>query len=208
MQDIFTAGTDTSSTTVEWAMAEMMKTPRVMKKAQAEVRKLYQGNKTLIHEKDIEKLSYLKWVIKETLRLYPPAPLLLPRECREACKIDGYEIPLKTKVIVNAWAIGRDPEYWDDAESFVPERFDGSSMDFKGTSFEYIPFGAGRRMCPGVAFGMVNVELPLANLLYHFDWELPSGMNSENLDMTEAFGATVGMKNNLFFIAIPFTPLI
>ncbi|KAF3451209.1 hypothetical protein FNV43_RR07302 [Rhamnella rubrinervis] len=116
----------------------------------------------------------------------------------EACKIDGYEIPLKTKVIVNAWAIGRDPGYWDDAESFVPERFDGSSVDYKGTSFEFIPFGAGRRMCPGIAFGVANVELPLANLLYHFDWELPGGMNSKNLDMTEAFGATVGMKNNLF----------
>ena len=204
MQDIFTAGTDTSSTTVEWAMAEMMKTPRVMKKAQAEVRKLYQGNKTLIHEKDIEKLSYLKWVIKETLRLHPPAPLLLPKECREACKIDGYEIPLKTKVLVNAWAIGRDPEYWDDAESFVPERFDGSSLDYKGTNFEYIPFGAGRRMCPGIAFGVANVELPLANLLYHFNWELPDGMKPENLDMTESFGATVGRKNNLYLSATPF----
>ena len=106
---------------------------------------------------------------------------------------------------MNAWAIGRDPEYWDDAESFVPERFDGSSMGYKGPNFEYIPFGSGRRK---LAFGMVNVELPFANLLYHLDWELPSGMNLENLDMTEAFGATVGMKNNLFFIAIPFTPLI
>ncbi|KAF3451859.1 hypothetical protein FNV43_RR07955 [Rhamnella rubrinervis] len=188
--DIFAGGTGTSSTIVEWAMAEMMKNPRVMKKAQSEVRKFYHGNKGLIHESDIDKLRYLKLVIKETMRLHPPLPLLVPRECREACKVDGYEIPLKTKVIVNAWAIGRDPEYWDDAESFVPERFDGSSIEYKGTDFEYIPFGAGRRMCPGIAFGVANVELPLANLLYHFNWELPNGMKPENMDMTEAFGAT------------------
>ncbi|XP_048327964.2 desmethyl-deoxy-podophyllotoxin synthase-like [Ziziphus jujuba] len=204
--EIFSAGTDTSSTTVVWAMSEMMKNPRVIEKAQAEVRKLCQGNKGLIHEKDIQRLSYLKLVIKETLRLHPPVPLLLPRECREACKIDGYEIPLKTRVIVNAWAIGRDPEYWEDAESFIPERFDGNSIDYKGTDFEYIPFGAGRRMCPGIGFGMANVELPLANLLYHFDWQLPSGIQPENVDMTEAFGATVGKKNDLYLIAIPFTP--
>lgn len=97
-------------------------------------------------------------MIKETPRLYPPAPLLLPRECREACKIDGYEIPLKTKVNVKGWAIGRDAKYWDDAASFIPERLDGSSIDYKGTDFEYIPFGAGRRICPGIAFGMGNVE--------------------------------------------------
>ncbi|XP_024930844.3 desmethyl-deoxy-podophyllotoxin synthase-like [Ziziphus jujuba] len=202
--DIFSAGTDTSSTTVVWAVSELMKHPKVMEKAQAEVRKLCQGNKRLIHEDDIQKLSYLKLVIKETLRLHPPVPLLLPRECREACKIDGYEIPLKTRVIVNAWAIGRDPEYWNDAESFIPERFGGSSIDYKGTDFEYIPFGAGRRMCPGIAFGMANVELPLANLLYHFNWKLPTGIQPENLDMTEAFGATVGKKNDLYLIATPF----
>ncbi|KAF3451207.1 hypothetical protein FNV43_RR07300 [Rhamnella rubrinervis] len=201
IMDIFVGGTDTSSTIVEWAMAEMMKNPRVMNKAQSEVRKFHHGNKGLIYEKDIDKLSYLKLVIKETMRLHPPLPLLLPRECREACNVDGYEIPLKTKVIVNAWAIGRDPEYWDDAESFVPERFDGSSIDYKGTDLEYIPFGAGRRMCPGVAFGVVNVELPLVNLLYHFNWELFNGMKPENLDMTEAFGASVGRKNNLYLTA-------
>ncbi|KAF3451203.1 hypothetical protein FNV43_RR07296 [Rhamnella rubrinervis] len=105
--DVFAAGTDTSSTIVEWAMVEIMKNPRVMKKAQSEVRKFYHGNKGLIHEKDIDKLSYLKLVIKETMRLHPPSPLLVPRECREACNVDGYEIPLETKVIVNAWAIGR-----------------------------------------------------------------------------------------------------
>ena len=184
-------------------MAEMMKNPRVMEKAQAEVRQVFRGKQT-IDETEVHNLSYLKLVIKETLRLHPPLPLLLPRECRESCEIEGYKIPIKTKVIVNAWAIGRDPEHWHEAESFVPERFDNSSIDYKGTSFEFIPFGAGRRICPGISFGLANVEFPLAQLLFHFNWELPSGMKPEELDMTETFGATVGRKNHLYLIATPF----
>ncbi|KAL5575856.1 hypothetical protein UlMin_017555 [Ulmus minor] len=186
-------------------MAEMMKNPRIMEKAQAEIRKAFEG-KMSIHERDIQELTYLKLVIKETLRLHPPAPLLAPRECRESCEIDGYKIPIKTKVIVNAWAIGRDPEYWNEAESFIPERFENSSIDYKGNNFEYIPFGAGRRICPGISFGMANIELPLSQLLFHFDWKLPGGLTPENLDMEEKFGGTVGRKNELFLIARPFSP--
>ncbi|KAF7840531.1 cytochrome P450 71D8-like [Senna tora] len=201
--DLFAAGTDTSGATIEWAMSELMKNPIVMKKAQAEIRKAFKGKKG-IHEDDINKLSYLNSVIKETLRLHPPVPLLLPRECREACKINGYEIPIKTKVIVNAWAIGRDPKYWYEAERFMPERFNENGVDFRGTNFEYIPFGAGRRMCPGMSFGLASVELPLANLLYHFDWVLPNGIKAEDLDMTEALGASVGRENNLCLIPKPY----
>lgn len=201
--DIFGAGTDTSATVLEWAMSELMKNPRVMKKAQAEIREAFRGKKT-IRESDVYELSYLKSVIKETMRLHPPVPLLLPRECREPCKIGGYEIPIKTKVIVNAWALGRDPKHWYDAEKFIPERFDGTSNDFKGSNFEYIPFGAGRRMCPGILLGIANVELPLVALLYHFDWELPNGMKPEDLDMTEGFGAAVGRKNNLYLMPSPY----
>jgi hypothetical protein len=124
---------------------------------------------------------------------------------KERCKIDGYEIPIKTKVIINAWAIGRDPAYWHDAESFIPERFADSSIDFKGTCFEYIPFGAGRRMCPGILFGLANVELALAQLLYQFDWELPGKMKPEDLDMIEAFGAVAARKNNLHLIPTSFS---
>uniref|UniRef100_A0A2N9IEN8 Cytochrome P450 n=1 Tax=Fagus sylvatica TaxID=28930 RepID=A0A2N9IEN8_FAGSY len=203
--DIFSAGTDTSSTATDWAMTEMMRQPRVLKKARAEIRQAFRGKKK-IHEKDVQNLSYLKSVIKETLRLHPPLAMVLPRECRQPCKIDGYEIPLKTKVIVNAWAIGRDCAFWHDAESFIPERFTSSSIEFNGTHLEYIPFGAGRRMCPGVAFGLANIELPLAQLLYHFDWELPGRMRPEDLDMTEAFGAVVRRKNSLCLVATSFTP--
>ncbi|AES94842.1 putative premnaspirodiene oxygenase [Medicago truncatula] len=197
--DVFVAGTDTSSTTIEWAMSEMMKNPRVREKAQAELRQAFNG-KELIYETDVEKLSYLKLVIKETLRLHPPSPLLVPRLSTELTKIDGYDIPKNTTVFINAWAIGRDPKYWNDAERFIPERFDDSLIDFKGNNFEYIPFGAGRRMCPGMTFGLASVIFPLALLLYHFNWELPNQMKSQDLDMIEDFGLTVGRKNELCLI--------
>ncbi|CAK8570874.1 unnamed protein product [Lathyrus sativus] len=197
--DIFGAGGDTSASTIVWAMSELIRDPRVMKKAQHEVREIckMRGN---VGENCIYELEYLKSIVKETLRLHPPAPLLLPRECGQACEIDGYHIPIKTKVIVNAWAIGRDPKYWFEPERFYPERFIGSSIDYKGSNFEYIPFGAGRRMCPGITFGLINVELTLALLLYHFDWKLPNGMKGEDLDMTEQFGVTIKRKDDLYMI--------
>ncbi|XP_027080511.1 premnaspirodiene oxygenase-like [Coffea arabica] len=206
LSDVFTGGTETSSATVEWAMSEMIRNPGVMTKAQSEIRKVFRGKNT-IEEIDVQQqLQYLKLVIKETLRLHPPVPLLVPRECREECEIDGYIIPFKTRVLVNAWAIGRDPEYWDDAESFKPERFENSSIDFNGSHFEYLPFGAGRRICPGIAFGLANVELPLALLLYHFDWRLPNGLDSNDLDMTETVVITASRANSLRLLATMYDP--
>ncbi|KAF3453332.1 hypothetical protein FNV43_RR03772 [Rhamnella rubrinervis] len=203
--DIFGGGSETSSTTVDWAMSEMIKNPRVMKKAQDEVREVF-NRRGSIDEIGLNEMKYLKLVIKEILRLHTPVPLLLPRECREICEINGYGIPLKTKVLVNAWAIGRDPRYWCEPESFNPERFMDSSVDFKGTNFEYIPFGAGRRICPGISFGLINIELPLALLLYHFDWKLPNGMKHEDMDMTESFSITVRRKSDLHVIPIAYHP--
>ncbi|CAH1450541.1 unnamed protein product [Lactuca virosa] len=188
---------------MEWVMSELVRNPRVMKKAQTEVRAVLNGKKE-VREADIQELKYLKLVIKETMRLHPSLPLLLPRECRESCEIDGYVIPLKTKVIVNAWALARDPEYWHDADCFLPERFEDNCYDFKGSNMEYLPFGAGRRICPGILFGVANVELLLASLLYHFNWKLPNGMNITDLDMKEKFGASVGRKTSLQLIAAPY----
>lgn len=202
IQDMFGAGTETSSEAVIWAMSAMVKNSNVMEQAQAEVRRVF-DKKGYVDETELYQLIYLKSVIKETLRLYPVAPLLVPRESRERCQINGYEIPAKTRVAVNAWAIGRDPRYWVEAESFKPERFVNSPIDFKGTDFEFIPFGSGRRMCPGIAFALPNIELPLASLLYHFDWKLPNGMKNEELDMTESFGITAGRKHDLCLIPIP-----
>ncbi|MED6219489.1 hypothetical protein PIB30_036270 [Stylosanthes scabra] len=201
--DVFSAGTDTSVVVIEWVMSELMRSPRAMKKAQAEIRQALRGKQT-IREADVTELPYLKAVISEAMRLHPPLPLLLPRQAREDCTIHGYHIPINTKVMVNAYALGRDPDYWYDADTFLPERFLDTPMDFKGTNFEYIPFGAGRRICPGINFGLANVEFALAMLLYHFNWELPNGIKPEDLDMNEAQGAVIGRKNNLYLIPTPY----
>ncbi|XP_002534439.3 premnaspirodiene oxygenase [Ricinus communis] len=205
IMDMFTAGSETSAMTVEWAMAEMMRKPVVLKKAQEEVRQKL-GTKGGIHEEGLQELNYLKLVIKETLRLHPPLPLLLPRECRKSCVIGGYDIPTKSRLMVNVWAIGRDPNYWIDPEKFFPERFLDSAIDYKGNNFEFLPFGAGRRMCPGVSFGIADVEFPLAMLLYHFDWTLPSGKKPEDLDMTECLGGGARKKEDLCLIPTPWHP--
>ncbi|WMV43132.1 hypothetical protein MTR67_036517 [Solanum verrucosum] len=205
--DMFAAGTDSSATTVDWTMAEMLKNPSVLEKAQEEVRRVF-GEKGYVDESNFDQLKYLKAVIKETLRLHPPGPLLLPRMSREKCKIDGYEIQEKTQVLVNAWAIGRDSRYWEDAECFKAERFLDSSIDFNGNNFEYIPFGAGRRRCPGMSFGLANVEHPLALFLYHFDWKLPNGMKHEELDMSEVnLGVSVKREFDMHVIPIVTNPV-
>ncbi|XVE80514.1 hypothetical protein DITRI_Ditri14bG0146200 [Diplodiscus trichospermus] len=164
-------------------MFELLRNPKLMKEAQAEVRQVFNG-KGEVEEAGIQELKFLKLIVKETLRLYPAGPLLIPRECAEDCEIGGYEIPAKSKVIVNSWASGRDPNHWKEAENFNPQRFIEKPSDFRGTNFEYIPFGAGRRICPGISFALPNIELPLVKLLYHFDWKLPSEMKFEDLDMT------------------------
>ncbi|CAN4114286.1 unnamed protein product [Withania somnifera] len=203
--DMFTAGTETSSTIAVWAMVEMMRNPSILAKAQVEVREAFR-DKITFDKTNVEDLKYLKLVIKETMRLHPPIPLLLPRECMEETIINGYTIPVKTKVMINAWALGRDPKYWDDAESFKPERFEHCSVDFVGSNFEFLPFGSGRRMCPGMLFGLANIYLPLAQLLYHFSWKLPTGMEPRDVDLTESAGITAGRKNYLYLIATPYQP--
>ncbi|CAD5168988.1 unnamed protein product [Musa acuminata subsp. malaccensis] len=207
--DLFGAGGETTATTLEWIMSELMRNPGAMKRVQQEVRETV-GGKGRVREEDINEMKYLRMIIKETLRLHPPLPLLLPRECQEPREILGYQIPEKTRVLVNVWALGRDPRHWDDAAMFKPERFDrgSSTVDFKGNNFEFIPFGAGRRMCPGIAFGMASVELPLASLLYHFDWELPArdGVKPNELDMTENFSLTCRRRSELCLRAIPRNP--
>ncbi|CAN1785956.1 Premnaspirodiene oxygenase [Linum perenne] len=201
--EVFLAGVETSATAIDWTMAEMIKDERVLQKAQQEVRQIFHGKPT-VDEGSIHELKYLDMVIKESLRLHPPLPLLLPRESQERVQINGYEIPANTKVIINGWAIGRDSRYWEEPEKFYPERFLDRSIDDKGMNFELIPFGSGRRMCPGMLYASAVVKLTLANLLYHFDWKLPDGMKPENLDMTEAFGVTVRRKCSLRLIPIAF----
>ncbi|PIN11213.1 hypothetical protein CDL12_16189 [Handroanthus impetiginosus] len=142
LTDIFIAGTDTSAASTVWTMTALMKAPDVMKKTQAEIRNLV-GKKGKVDEDDLPKLPYLKAAINETFRLYPPAPMLMPRETIEKCILDGYEIQPKTIVFINAWAIARDPEYWENPNEFLPERFLNNNIDIKGQDFGVIPFGSG-----------------------------------------------------------------
>ncbi|CAL1376744.1 unnamed protein product [Linum trigynum] len=200
--DIFGAGSDTAATALEWAMSEMVKNPKILQKAQTEVREVFR----LKGDVDIAllgELHYLKLVIKETLRLHPPGPFLV-RMCNEDCVINGFEIKAKTTVLVNSWAIGRDPKFWEDPEEFRPERFFDNSIDFKGLNFEFLPFGAGRRICPGIDFATATIEITLAKLLYHFDLKPPNGVKAEELDMTEAYGGVMKRKNSLKLIPTPY----
>ncbi|KAI9116554.1 hypothetical protein K1719_012721 [Acacia pycnantha] len=203
--DVFNAGSETSSTALEWAMAELIKNPSAMEKAQAEVRRVYKGRE-FVDESEIHELKYLSSVVKETLRLHPSGVFLLPRESTERCVIKGYEIPAKTRIMVNAWAIGRDPKHWDEADTFKPERFLDNPIDFQGANMNFIPFGGGRRICPGINFAISSIELPLANFLYHFDWKLPNGITPENFVMSEKFAASVRISENLQLIPISYQP--
>jgi len=208
---MFAGGTGTSASAMEWGMSELMRNPAVMKKMQGQIREAFR-RKAVVTEADLQQqqqqagnLRYLKLVIKEALRLHPPAPLLVPRESIEACELDGYTIPAKSRVIINAFAIGRDPKYWDDAEKFKPERFEEGTVDFTGSSYEFLPFGSGRRMCPGFNYGLASMELALVGMLYHFDWSLPEGV--EEVDMEEAPGLGVRRRSPLMLCATPFVPV-
>lgn len=205
VQDVLAAGTDTTYTVLEWAMTELLRHPQVMAKLQNELRSTGRKRSDIIVPDEYEKIPYLEAVIKETLRVHPPVPLLVPREARNDVNIMGYDIVAKTMVIVNAWAIGRDPTLWDEPDEFRPERFLNSSVDIRGHDFQLIPFGAGRRSCPGISFAMVTNEIALANLLHKFNWELPNGMKRGDLDMTETTGSTIHKKEPLLAIATPYS---
>ncbi|KAM0897788.1 hypothetical protein ACQ4PT_022328 [Festuca glaucescens] len=190
--------------TLEWAIAELIKNPEVMEKATTEVRQAFQS-RGAVSEHALSDLHYLHLVIRETLWLHTPLPLLLPRE--EQCQVLGYDVPPGTQVLINTWALGRDERYWPNVpEEFRPERFEGeaAAAGFGGANFAFLPFGTGHRMCPGMAFGLANVELTLASLLFHFDWERPG---SAELDMTEAFGLTARRRAKLLLRPILRVPV-
>uniref|UniRef100_A0ACD5WRQ4 Uncharacterized protein n=1 Tax=Avena sativa TaxID=4498 RepID=A0ACD5WRQ4_AVESA len=198
--DIFAGGTETSSTTMEWAMSELLKNPEVLSKVHLELKEVLGSEREIITNADMGELRYMRMVIKESLRLHPPGPLLAPRQAREDCEIMDYHIARGTIVHINVFAISRDPRYWDNPEAFNPERFQDSHVDFKGSNFEFTPFGAGRRQCPGILFGTSTLEIVLANLLYHFNWLLPEGSSPMSLDMSEKFGMTTGRRSDLQLI--------
>ncbi|KAL6658696.1 hypothetical protein ACP70R_002736 [Stipagrostis hirtigluma subsp. patula] len=204
LMDMFAAGTDTSFIVLEYAMVELIRNPQVMTRLKADVVSNTAEDQEMVMEQNLNSMNYLKAVIKETLRLHPPVPLLLPRLAMERCDVNGYTIPADTRVIVNAWALARDPKSWEKAEEFMPERFmdsgSNTTTDFKGKDFRFLPFGAGRRICPGINFGTTTVEIMLANLVYCFDWELPSSMKKEDVDITDVFGLTMRRKDKLLLV--------
>ena len=201
-QDVFFGGIDTAATVLENTVVELMKKPRVMRKLQAEVRSIVPKGQEIVGEADLNGMTYLRAVIKESLRLRTVTPLLPPHLSMASCSIDGFVVPAGVRVLVNFLAIDRDARYWgEDAEEFVPERFlDGGSaadVGFKGNDFQFLPFGAGRRQCPGMNFGMAAVEVMLANLVHRFDWEMPTGKEAGDIDMSEEFGLVVHRKEKL-----------
>ncbi|CAA0837816.1 Cytochrome P450 71B37 [Striga hermonthica] len=180
-------------------MTALMKEPQLMHRVQTEIRTSI-DKKTMVDEDDLHKLPYLKAVINESFRLYPPAPLLLPRETIEKCTLDGYDIQPKSIVYVNAWAVARDPERWDNPDEFLPERFLNNNIDIKGQDFGVVPFGSGRRSCPGMFLGLATVELTIANMLYSFDWELPQGIQPKDVDTEPLLGLATHKKNPLLLV--------
>ena len=201
---MFIAGTETTFTILDWGMTELITHPKAMERVQKEIRSIVGGRK-IVTEGDILEMHYLKAVVKEVLRLHPPAPLALPRETTEDVRIEGYDIPGKTRVFVNVWGIGRDPEWWKNPESFEPERFVENEVDYRGLDFEFIPFGVGRRICPGITIGMAMIEIAFAQILHSFNWELPSGIEIKDLDTTDVVGVTMHRKAHLEVVAKPYS---
>ncbi|CAN0924808.1 Cytochrome P450 84A1 [Linum grandiflorum] len=200
IMDVMFGGTETVASVIEWAMAELLKSPQDLKRVQQELTYVVGLNRH-VEEKDLEKLTFLKCILKETLRLHPPIPLLL-HETAEDVEVSGYFIPKRSRVMVNAFAIGRDPNSWSNPNEFNPSRFLNQGMpDFKGSNFEFLPFGSGRRSCPGMQLGLYAIELGMAHLLHDFNWELPYGMKPNEVDMTDVFGLTAPRATRL--IAVP-----
>lgn len=192
---------DTSATAIDWTLVELIKHPQPFRKLQLELEKVV-GLNRMVEESDLSHLEYLNMVIKEVFRLHPPAPLLVPHECLEDCTVDGFHIPKKSRIIVNAWSIGQNPNLWTDPQKFFPERFIDSSIDVKGRDFNLIPFGSGRRGCPGIQLGLIVVSLVVANLIHCFDWELPNRVLPIDLNMDEEFGLTCPRAQELMVIPI------
>ncbi|XP_010253989.1 PREDICTED: probable (S)-N-methylcoclaurine 3'-hydroxylase isozyme 2 [Nelumbo nucifera] len=198
--ETFGPGSDTSASTIEWALAELLRNPEKLVKLHEELDRVIGRNNT-VKDSDLPNLPYLHACVKETLRLHPPVPFLIPHIALESCEVMNYTIPKGSEVLVNLYAIGRDPTTWDNPNSFLPERFLNSEVDYQGNHFQYIPFGAGRRMCPGMSLGTRVVRLILAALVHTFDWSLPGGMHQDELDMADRFG--VGFQKETPLVVIP-----
>ncbi|KAJ4869528.1 hypothetical protein Rs2_09428 [Raphanus sativus] len=200
LADLVIGGTDTSTNTIEFAMAELIKNPAAMKRAQQELDEVV-GRDNIVEESHITKLPYIVAIMKETLRLYPTVPLLVPHRPAETAVVSGYTVPKDTKIFINVWSIQRDPNVWENPNEFRPERFlDKKSCDFHGTDYSFLPFGSGRRICAGVALAERMVQYTLATLLHSFDWKLPEG---HVFNVEDKFGIVLKLKNPLIAVPVP-----
>ncbi|XP_048574755.1 cytochrome P450 76M5-like [Triticum urartu] len=202
--DLFIAGTETNALTVEWTMAELLRHPAVMSKVRAELQGVV-GAKQYPDESDISRLPYLQAVLMESMRLHPPSPLLIPHQAMvEGAEVGGFVVPKGAMVIVNLWAVMRDPATWTHPEEFMPERFVGADMDFRGKDrFEFMPFGAGRRACPGMPMATRVVTLILASLLHRFEWRLPEGMQPCDVDVRDRYRMSLNMVTPIKAVPLP-----
>ncbi|KAJ0610147.1 putative cytochrome P450 [Helianthus annuus] len=181
-------------------MTELLLNPDMLSRVREEVNQVV-GKDGKIKEVEILGLPYLDAVIKETMRLHFPTPLLAPHRTQREVKLGNYIVPTNTQIIVNAWAIAREPSYWESPSLFMPERFLRNEVDYKGQDFEFIPFGSGRRRCPGMALGHRMVSLMVASFVYHFDWKLPHA--KDEMDMNDVFGLSLQKATPLVAIPIP-----
>ncbi|KAM6600199.1 hypothetical protein CsatA_019808 [Cannabis sativa] len=209
IQDMIAAATDTSAVTNEWAMAEVIKHPRVLRKVQEELDSVV-GRTRMVSESDLAHLNYLRCVVRETFRMHPAGPFLIPHESLCATTINGYEIPAKTRVFINTHGLGRNTKLWDNVEEFRPERHwlgDGSRVEIShGADFKILPFSAGKRKCPGAPLGVTLVLMGLARLFHCFDWGPPEGMSPQDIDTTEVYGMTMPKARPLLAVATPRLP--
>lgn len=202
-QEMIFRGTDTTALLTEWVMAELVLNPSVQTKLRNELNSTF-NSKTLT-DTDIADLPYLQAVVKETLRLHPPGPLLswARLSTSDVRLSNGMLIPAETTAMVNMWAITHDPKVWEEPLVFNPDRFLGSAggayMDVKGGDLRLAPFGAGRRVCPGRSLGLVTVSLWVAKLVHHFEWFQDV---AKPVDLTEVLKLSCEMKNPLSTVAL------
>ncbi|XP_037439533.1 trimethyltridecatetraene synthase-like [Triticum dicoccoides] len=206
VQDIIAGGTESSAVTMEWAMSELLRRPDAAAAATEELDRVV-GRSRWVEESDLAHLPYIDAVVKETMRLHPVGPLLVPHMAREDTLVAGYNVPAGARVLVNVWAIARDPASWPDRpDEFRPERFAGSAVDVRGQHFELLPFGAGRRICPAYGLAMKVIGAGLANLLQGFAWRLPEGVSPADLSMEEHVGLSTRRKVPLVAVPEPRLP--
>ncbi|XP_076927779.1 cytochrome P450 93A3-like [Bidens hawaiensis] len=198
--EILIAGTDSSALTIEWALAELINHPNIMKKAVEEIDQVI-GKNRLIQESDIPNLPYLQAIVKESLRLHRTVPMI-PRSSTQDCTVGGYHIPANTTTLVNVWSLGRDPTHWDTPLEFRPERFDGKQLNVRGQHFHLLSFGSGRRMCPGTSLGLLMVHVTLGAMIQCFEWKAGENGNLATVDMEEGIGVTLPRANPLVCVPV------